>query len=474
MRRIIKSMLICVIILLLGGCSAKDGKDLDIKAEETLASGDDLLNGSEEAEETEAKENEGTIVAEDYLAISHVLAQQMVEGNFDTVYETCSATMKMQISKDDLVTAWDTTVQGIGSYINTMDSSHNTSGDYEVVNIILEYENNGLAISFTYSKLGEIEGLWFSYSPLEIGLEVNDQFEETFITIGMEGDYPVDGILTLPKGIVEPPVAILVPGSGNHDQDESIGGNKPFRDIAHGLAMKGIASIRYKERILMYSNLAGEPYTIQLDSLDDASSAIRFALSSEQVDSDRIVIIGHSLGGMMAPKLATDHKEVAGIISLAGSSRKLEDIAVSQQEWYLSISEDYDDAQVEALSAALKEEAEKIKGLSDEKEELLLGYPSTYWRSLNQINIGELAINLTIPVMIAQGSMDWQVSSEEDYTQWMSILGGKENVTFHLYDNLNHLFMPVEDKAEDIMYSRKGSVDSKVIEDMADWIMGIK
>ncbi|MDZ7606573.1 MAG: hypothetical protein U5K79_13515 [Cyclobacteriaceae bacterium] len=58
--------------------------------------------------------------------------------------------------------------------------------------------------------------------------------------------------MTLPKGKNSFPIVLFVHGSGPNDRDETIGPNKPFRDIAYGLAEKGIASLRYDKRTFVY------------------------------------------------------------------------------------------------------------------------------------------------------------------------------------------------------------------------------
>ena len=70
-----------------------------------------------------------------------------------------------------------------------------------------------------------------------------DRVIETPVVVGK--DWPLHGILTCPSEPGVYPGLVLVGGSGPVDRDASIGPNKPFRDIALGLASHGTCVLRY-------------------------------------------------------------------------------------------------------------------------------------------------------------------------------------------------------------------------------------
>lgn len=476
MKKIIMTVILLIFLSAVTGCSGKDNANeagqkntgiADNKGEEEAApvsSGkvSETQNGDEAKEDSDQEKI-------NLLVLSEELALEMVNGDFDRTYETMSLIVKAQMSKNDLKTAWDATVKGLGKYVQVYETTEESKDSYRIVTVLLEYENNGLKISFTYNTSDKMDGLWFSYATVGMDLETTDTYTEQAITIG-EGSYPVDGILTLPQGIEKPPVVILVHGSGTHDWDETVGANKPFRDIAHGLAEQGIASIRYQERLAKYPELATSDVTIREDSLDDADQAIKYAAAYDKLDTSRIFVIGHSLGGMLAPEIAAKHEEVKGIICLAGSPRRLEDIIVDQQELLIGLSEDYTESQKEEILDLTKEQAEQVKGVTEEDKGTYLGITAPYWYSLNQIDTPDIVTALDIPMLICQGSADWQVYADKDYTAWQELLKGKDNVTFHLYENLNHLFMESTGKVDVDEYNTPGTVRQQVIDDMAAWI----
>jgi dienelactone hydrolase len=406
----------------------------------------------------------------DLQNISEELALQMTKGKFDGTYKKFAPAVSRQITKNGLKDAWDATVQGMGKYIGVYSNTKKDNGNFQEIIVVLQYEYNGLKITFAYNNAGQINGLLFSYSPIEEEAVKTDTFEEIKISFG-KGKYPVTGIMTLPKKVTKPPVAILVPGSGNHDVNETVGANKPFRDLAWKLAEQGIASIRYNERIFLYPELLAEgDFTIQTDCLKDASDAISYASKSKKVDKSRIYVIGHSLGGMMAPKIAKDNPNVAAIVLLAGSPRRLEDIIYDQNEAALNNTAGITTAQIKINMAFVQNGVKQIKELKESGTNTIMGYPSSYWYSLNQIDTGKLAAELTIPIYIAQGSADFQVYADKDYTAWQELLKKNTNVTFKLYDNLNHLFMKSNGKKDITEYNTPGKFDQKVIDDIAAWI----
>ncbi|MGB4661082.1 MAG: DUF3887 domain-containing protein [Mobilitalea sp.] len=456
MRYLIKKVLIMVIsismLMSFTGC----------KKEVTDTSNNQNNSGQDSALQEEADEEE------ELNDLSEKLALQMTEGDFEDIYSQCSVIMKTQITKKALEEAWDTTVKDIGSYVEVYKISQKKVETFQQVTVVLKFEKSGLSILFTYNSSNKLEGLWFNYYPLEEAAVTTETYKEVKVTIG-EGDFPISAILTLPNGVENPPVAILVPGSGNHDMNETVMVNKPFQDIAWGLSEQGIASIRYDERMFSYPELLNNTFTIEADSLTDTKEVIKYATSCEFIDPKKIYVIGHSLGAMMAPKIATDNKEVIGIILLAGSPRRLEDIIYDQAVVEVDKTDSLTKEEKESQLDTVRTSIQKVKAIAKEDVDSYLGYPASYWYRLNQIDTAELAKNLTIPIFIAQGTKDVQIYADKDYIAWQELLAGKENISFHLYENLNHLFMTstTGDVSE---YSTKGNVNQNVIDDIAEWM----
>lgn len=143
---------------------------------------------------------------------------------------------------------------------------------------------------------------------------------------------PLPGVVTLPAGKGPFPAVVLVAGSGPQDMDESIGPNKPFRDIAMGLAVQGVASLRYDKRTYVYgARIAGDDlFTVDQEVTDDAVSAARMVATQPTVNPRREFVLGHSLSAMMGPRIGGRDPALAGLIMLAAPARSL--LAVSAQQ----------------------------------------------------------------------------------------------------------------------------------------------
>jgi len=409
---------------------------------------------------------------EDLKAKSTQLAVEMETGNFDNVAAVFSEETAKKLDKQSLQTGWNQTVEELGAYKTVNSVVFAQKGDKASVVVILLYEKNGLKVTFTYNENEEIEGLWINYASPDQPLAETEVYKEEVIKIEA-GEFQLDGRLTIPKNVKKPPVVILVQGSGQSDMDETIGpqGNKTFQDIAYGLAEKGIASVRYNKRYYQYPDSATDSITIQDEVIDDVNVAIDLASNEKRLDSERIYILGHSLGGMLAPEIAYKNNKVAGIIVLAGTPRKLEDVILQQNKDAIEAMTDKSTEEKMALLESVLPEIEKIRQVNnDTPHTTILGINSEYWNSLNQINTPEILKDIHIPMFFLQGEEDFQVDVNTDFVMWKNLLEGRPEARFKSYPGLNHLFMSSNGLRDISEYNIKGHVDDIVIEDIAKWI----
>ncbi len=133
---------------------------------------------------------------------------------------------------------------------------------------------------------------------------------------------------------------VLVQGSGPQDADETIGPNKPFADLAYGLASQNIAVLRYVKRTKQYGadSKSDKPFTVKDEVTDDVIAAVALLAKMPEVNKKQIYVLGHSLGGMLAPRIAAEDPQVAGIIILAGTARPLENVVVDQVKYIASLT----------------------------------------------------------------------------------------------------------------------------------------
>lgn len=296
---------------------------------------------------------------------------------------------------------------------------------------------------------------------------------ERSVTVGAAG-FRLPGTLTLPACEGKHPLVILVHGSGPQDRDETIGPNKPFRDLAWGLAARGIATLRYEKRTKVYGAACvpeGREMDYDTECVDDVVEIVRWAKAQPDVAADSVYVLGHSLGATLAPRIAKRADGVAGIVLVAALARPLEDAVVEQTAYVSSLTDASGVAgqQIEDI----KRQADNIKKLGtpefDDKIPLLLGIPRSYWAFANVYKPVEVAVGLALPMLILQGERDYQVTME-DFGLWRLGLLRNKNAFFKSYPKLNHLLQEGSGKATPFEYYRESPVAGYVIEDIASFI----
>ncbi len=301
------------------------------------------------------------------------------------------------------------------------------------------------------------------------------EMKEESVIIGKGTRFPLDGILTMPQTDEKVPAVLLVHGSGAHDLDETIGPNKPFLDIADYLASQGIAVLRYNKRTFTYGKEMmkhPEDITVEEEVIQDAIMAADILKNDPRIDSGRIIIVGHSLGAMLAPRIDTEGGNFAGMVFLGGSPRTLREISFDQN--IASIST-LTGQQMEEAQEQFEEYAATLNSLATMPDEMakeieianIRGY---YLKELDARPASDYLKDCTKPLLIMQGEKDISVSVEHDFNLYKQILGEKPEVTFKYYPNLNHLFMKSETGTV-ADYSMAGYVDQTAMEDIAEWIL---
>jgi pimeloyl-ACP methyl ester carboxylesterase len=133
------------------------------------------------------------------------------------------------------------------------------------------------------------------------------------------GDFNLSGTLTHPEQdkLIKTPCVILITGSGPQDRNEEILGHRPFLVLADQLTRSGYGVLRMDDRGTGKSEGVFNGATSK-DFVTDIESAIAFVKTLTYIDTQKIILMGHSEGGMIANMVAAKHPEVYGVISLAG------------------------------------------------------------------------------------------------------------------------------------------------------------
>jgi dienelactone hydrolase len=358
------------------------------------------------------------------------------------------------------------------------------AGKFDVATVQCRTKSGGFDLRLTFRKgTDQLEGLYFlppnaATRPDEAPPSYADpsRYEERPVEVGDKGR-GLPATLTLPVARDRPvPAVVLVHGSGPQDRDETTLANKPFRDFALGLASRGIAVLRYEKRTFG-KNVATlrDPASITFDeeTVDDAVAAVRLLLGTPGVDPTRVVVVGHSQGGMAAPRIAEREPRVRALVLLAPPARPLEDLLLEQNRYLVSLDTSNQDATRAAL-AALEAQIARIKssGLASAKpEELPMGIPASWWLSMRDYAPTEVAKQVQKPTLLLQGDRDFQVTAA-DLALWKAALGAAW-ATVRVLPGLNHLFEAGEGAPSPAEYARPSHVSEVAVAQVAEWILAL-
>jgi dienelactone hydrolase len=387
--------------------------------------------------------------------------------------------MRKAMPADKCKETWQAVVKQVGAFQKRTGTRAEKTGKYDVVFVTCKFEKLALDVKVVFNADKQVTGLFFQAAKSAYAFKPPpyarpDSFRESEVVVG-SGEWALPGTLTLPKGEGPFAAAVLVHGSGPQDRDETIGPNKPFRDLAWGLASQGIAVLRYEKRTHTHGHrMAKDKEAITLDAevVEDALAAVAELRKHKEIDGRRVFVIGHSLGALMAPRVGSRNPSLAGLVLLAGNARPLEDLILEQIIYIYSLKGDLSDRDKEALDK-LKKQVARVKDAKLTADasaaELPLGIPSSYWLELRSYDQSATAARLKQPLFIAQGERDYQVTMA-DFEAWKKALASRRNVTFRSYPKLNHLFMEGENKAKPAEYEKAGHVSRELVDDLAAWI----
>jgi dienelactone hydrolase len=426
-----------------------------------------------------AQENE-TAIPQGLIDKAKNFVTLMTQNDFTAAVADFDSTMTSVMPASKLEETWKTLNAQVGQFKEQTGTRTEQMAQYNIVYVQSSFERAELDIKVVFDDSGKIAGLFFAPSqaqqaPFESATYVNPKlFRKSDITVG-SGEWTLPGTLTIPWGKKKMPAVILVHGSGPNDRDETIGPNKPFRDLAEGLSSKGIAVLRYDKRTKIYgSRMAAmlDSLTVKEETIDDALAAVALLRQTPGIDTDRIFVLGHSLGATLIPRIGKEDPKIAGFIVMAGITRPLEDVIVDQFNYVYSLKGDLTAAEKAQLDT-LKAQAAFVKSSSltvdTPPSKLPMNMPARYWLDLRDYKPAEMAKKLPQPMLIMQGLRDYQVTMA-DFAGWKNALSGRSNVEFKTYPAANHLFIDGEGKITPDEYGHPGHVSEKVINDIADWV----
>ena len=429
-------------------------------------------------------------------------------GDFNMAAAMFNETILQEFGVNGLQAAWEEIISLAGEFIEVHETVNVEADGYFISGVIMRHENFGFGWNFVFSEDGIITGLSSGGTIPLSGLTANnertatviqrDGFTDYNVIVGEKTNFPLNGILSMPNNTTgQVPAVVLVHGTGASDMNGVPAAiphspNQPFRDIAEYLAANGIAVLRYDKRTHTHGGRIYEEYggsfTVMQETVEDAVLAANILRSDPRIDENRVFIIGHSMGGMLAPRIHAEGGDFAGLIFFAGSPRFLLDISVTQNIMMIEamLENVEDDEEREALLALIQDipiqmraQIDGMLQLSDEEARDIfvpeLGVSVYYILDMYRNPAPLFLEKATVPILVMQPEKDMQVLADVDFALYKELLTGRGNVTFKLFEGLNHIFMTTT--AENITdtlldWEIPNNVDTQVLASIVEWIKG--
>jgi dienelactone hydrolase len=412
------------------------------------------------------------------VARARDVVSRMLSGDVEPLLPSFTDRMKAAIDANGLRRMMGNLIIQAGAFKSQNGARVETRGPIRGVIVSCTFERAEVDMRIAFDPADRLAGIGIasmrptaSYVPSPYA--TTSAFRDQEITVDV-GGWPLPGTLSMPVGDGPFPGVVLVHGSGPNDRDESIGPNKPFRDLAEGLASRGIAVLRYDKRTRVHAQRIStiKNFTVKDEVVDDAVAAVKKLREMPGIRADRVFVLGHSLGGTLIPRIAAADRSIAAVIVMAGAVKSIEQAIVDQTRYLAMLDGTISPEEQSALDGVVRLAAE-VRALKTPSDPPIawppFSAPASMWLDLRDYNPANAARSLTQSMLILQGERDYQVTMD-DFAAWRRALGTRANVTFKSYPRLNHLFMAGSGQSSPAEYMQHGYVDEAVVRDIAAWI----
>lgn len=440
--------------VLLAGCLGDDGDDSDPDDSDGSGPDDDPATLERRARE---------------------IIELQAAGSFEAAHDRLVGAAAEQSSAADIQQGWEQIVAGSGEFDSIL------SAEYQAV-------ENGFVVVSVETAFTRVRNIWtvsltdegvasaqvtgqkqFAWDPPSYADEA--AFEEWTVTLEAPGSCELGGTLTVPGSEGSVPGVVVGHGSGPVDRDGTFGPNRPYKELAWGLASRGVAVLRYDKRTHA-CDVDRSDVTIDDVVTDDALTALERLRAEDRVAGDSVFFVGHSLSGGLAPRIATRDGALAGVVMLApGLARPLVDSILDQQRHLLDVQGVTGEEREQAI-AELEARTEQVRSLDIGDDEVVFGLGGReYFETLAGYDALETAAELEIPLLLGQGGRDYQITVEDDLPLWQEALSGQSTAQFEVYDDLNHLFQRSKGPRTNTEYYQPEAVlAQRVVEDIAAFV----
>lgn len=442
---------------LLAGCSASRPSEGDQSG--TRPPGTDAASG----EESPGEPMDGTPASP---AVVDDRTETFVSRLADGAFEWAAGMFGGVLAGDDagrLAATWRGLTIQHGPFAGYEIVGRQVRADRSLRAVELRFESDSQRLSLVFDPYVRVVGLDFpTREPRRRDPGEGRSFDHQLTREGDDG-CPLGATITLPDGDDTVPGVVILHRSGPLDRDGSVGPNRPYRDLAAGLAARGVASIRYDKRSFV-CHLGKEEQSLDDVIVADAVAAVERLGRVERVSD--VAVFGHGIGGVAAPLVARE-ADVAGLILGATPTRPLSEVFFRTER-----------RKAEADGEVTREErqrldyvGEKLNATADlgpDDDYYILGTATTFWRDLRGHDVVAAVRGRPEPVLALHPERGF-VTTATDRRVWRDVLPPG---AVREYPDLDHLFMHVFEESLPEAYFFPDTLSTEVVDDVAAWVTG--
>ncbi len=413
----------------------------------------------------------------DAHAIARAVTDELRSGQFASAARRFAPPLAAAVSVGVLERSWNAERAKVGTIARAdAPTSETLPGGLTRLRVPLLGDAGTLTVIMSVDTAGRVQGLrletaahhtWSAPAYANVA-----SFAERDLVLHA-ASLSVGATLSVPHAATSVPGVVLLSGGGPFDRDEAAGPNKPLKDIAWGLASRGIAVLRFDRVSHTHADhVARTPgFTMTDDYVPHAVEGIRQLQKCEGVDPGRVFVVGHSMGGKIAPRVAAAAGTLAGLVILAGDTQPMHLAAVRVARYLASrVPPRLDASAVAAFEQQAARVADPALSPSTPASDLLFGYSGSYWLDVRGYDPVATAAGLQLPMLIMQGGRDYQVTVDDDLAGWRRALEGRDDVTFRVLPADDHLFFAGERESTPSDYDVPQHVDGEAVDGIAGWI----
>jgi hypothetical protein len=409
----------------------------------------------------------------DPAALVARLVELAEQGSWQEIEALFAPSLRAVVSAETVRTGWAAEAARLGEVTRLgTPRSEPIAGGLTRISVPVGFQSGEITIVIATAGDGLLHGLRLApasgWTPPSYATPKRFAEHETIVG---DGPLAVPGTLTMPRGRGRFPAAILLSGGGPFDRDGTAGPLKPLKDLAWGLASRGVASVRFDKPTAVHAAAVAQmpQFTATDEYLPYALDAFRQLRQHPQISAERIHLVGHSMGGKLAPRIAAAESGIAGLVLLAADATAMPRSAVRVAHYLADLG-----LVPAEMVAKIQRQAANAEGPdlspSTPSEDLPLGYTGACLLDLRGYDPAGTAKNLAKPMLILQGGRDYQVTVADDLALWKAAVGDRPDVTIRVYDADNHMFTTGTGPSTPAEYSTPANIDPAVIDDIARWL----